>query len=339
MNIEQQLFNEATINDGGIYFEAEDEILLKRVKSKVNYFITRIINEIPTMPLITVEYVNNENVNAYAFNWKGKYFIGIFTGIVYLLDNLFEQITSDERLYENIYFKDISKEECKEKFLDYCILFLVSHELCHIRFGHCDYVASNGNTFLKEFTTKTLEEKGLESQTLEMDADCCGISTVVNRIIMDSIGINSYEKCINSVYETNFLIFSVYYLFRILAGNCNVKEYSLTELKCMDHPHDGIRQNYILSTVVTLYQKHINEEKFINHLSEVLSELSFHAEKIYQGNIEKERISLLLGFTEVGAKHMKDIINEWNNVRERLLNFSHDELAPCEKFDCEIVLL
>ena len=339
MNIEQQLFNEATINDGGIYFEAYDEILLKRIKEKVSIFVNRIINEIPTIPQITVEYVNNSGVNAYAFNWKGKYFIGIFTGIVYLLDNLFEQITSDERLYANIYFKDIPKEECKEKFLDYCILFLVAHELCHIRYGHCDYIVSNGITFLKEFTTKTIEEKGLESQTLEMDADCCGISTVINRIIMDSEGINSYEKCVNSVYEINFLIFSVYYLFRILAGNCNVKEYSLIELRCMDHPHDGIRQSYILSTTVTLYQKYIREESFINHLSEALSKLSFHAEKIYQGNIEKERISLLLGYTEIGAKHMKDIINEWEHVRERLSSFCHDKLASFEKFDSEIVLL
>ena len=128
---------------------------------------------VPGLPHIHFDFILDGKPNACAFKAEGRYFIGITTGIRYLLELVFYRILSDSRLlpfignpsaeaddlppltgyaahaqemYETGMRPNRPKTDPRWSYaihlLRQAIFFLVGHEIAHISHGHVDYMES-----------------------------------------------------------------------------------------------------------------------------------------------------------------------------------------------------
>jgi hypothetical protein len=159
---------------------------------------------VPNLPEIYFDYVYSGAVNAYAFKSEGRYFIGITTGAIYMIQLVFSRMLADSHLFEHI-GNPGEEEDCLSPLTGYvphaqqmaeaglkpvhprsaprfsysgylfhqAILFLMGHEIAHISRGHVDYAASKTGTAMIAEATRHEEDQGqvFENQAMEADAD------------------------------------------------------------------------------------------------------------------------------------------------------------------------
>lgn len=149
-------------------------------------------------------FVDNPEINAYAFTRQGRYFIGFFVGTMYLLNTMFSRMLSDRRILPTVGNIQLeaenpqslqglpldAKEACASGFYPsepqcpvrswwkgrltlIAFFFLVKHEITHIADGHVDYWSKrHGTPFLGELgRTGPSESDVLTRQSLEVMAD------------------------------------------------------------------------------------------------------------------------------------------------------------------------
>jgi len=170
---------------------------------------------VPNAPEIHVDFILNGKINALAFKSHDRYFIGIYTGTLFMLRSVIGRMLSDARLLR--YAGDVKLERgdlgslagyvpdadvmykkeslytpmdpvrCKyAAFLQHhAILFLVGHELTHVLHGHIDYLREKrGELFTAEleWVGNRDEEERIERQCLELDADRRSISSRIDSL-------------------------------------------------------------------------------------------------------------------------------------------------------------
>ncbi len=159
---------------------------------------------VPNHPEVHVDFVLNGKINAVAFRSHGYYFIGIYTGTLFMLRSVIGRMLSDARLFlyagdaksekddlgplpsyvpdAEVMYKKVALSTPRDRrrrdyvaFLqDQAIMFLVGHELTHILHGHIDYLrAKRGQRFTDELEWLDYgnEEERLERHCMEVDAD------------------------------------------------------------------------------------------------------------------------------------------------------------------------
>jgi hypothetical protein len=176
---------------------------------------------VPELPPIYLDFIHNSAINAVAFKSDGRYFIGLNSGMVFMLRWVVGRMLSDRPLFR---FVGDPKDEAEQLeplsgyspdademasravpltptnairiayalFLqDQAIMFFVGHEITHITHGHVDYLMAKREvdvaTELEWFGQKHGEEL-FERQCLEMDADR---RSIISRI--DSLRV-TYES-------------------------------------------------------------------------------------------------------------------------------------------------
>lgn len=331
----EEEFNNVTLKDGGRYipkYSEEDMLILDKL-SEITRFANRIIKDTKCLPSIYVDIINNDTLNASAIlNGAGKYFIGINKGTIIKLNEEFNKAVNNDLFFKRFNMKKENKDNYKEMCLKYALEFIIAHEISHIRYGHLKINKNTnlGNSILYEAYSQNTNNDYMLAQTLEFDADCCGISTVLNRILVDNQKINNTVLQLLDMEERLFcLSFAVNYINELFFQPVH----NIAELDSYDHPHPGLRQFDISATTETMLLKVFN-----GSLLETLENVELHAmiavEKVYHGDdIKKENMPLSIFYTEKGQRHNIKIQENWKNVREALKEHSFDELAPYKKIN------
>lgn len=364
--MKEEEFNYLTEKNGGKYtpnFNKEDILILEKLEY-MNKFKRRIVNEIPNLPNIYLDIINNDKFNATAIlSNNGNYYIGIFKGVILELDEFLSKSVKSEKFYKRFNMKKEKANEYKELCFNYALEFLVAHEISHIRFGHLALKKKSKKdaAFMYENYQIKSKEENIFEQTLEMDADCCGISTVFNRLLAD-INTNSHSNPIkmikinidefienptgniklNDFNDMNFSdsivkfmlleerLFCLAFSINFINERLFKAEHKLLDLDDYDHPHPGLRQFYIQANINTILLRIFNENNADSNIS-VMGDAFISVSNILNENLDKKNIPMCVVFTEAGQKHMVELSEQWGVVREELKSCSFDGLAPYEK--------
>jgi hypothetical protein len=164
---------------------------------------------VPTMGPVYFDYIENLEINAFAFESHNYDFVGVYVGTIVTIYTFFASLLAYPRLLLSI-GNPLAEEEWKSYTVDPKLLFsrqprdiarrsfahllattaidfLFAHEIGHLMNGHVKFLRMRrGMPLVAEFdpTQKTREEN-LTLQTLEMDADCFavgqGLATAIGR--------------------------------------------------------------------------------------------------------------------------------------------------------------
>ncbi len=344
----EEEFNSLTCEYGGRYIpgkNSNDGLILDSLK-QIMAFKNRIVRDVKCLPDIYIDIINSPDLNASAFlSRSGKYFIGINKGVIEILENDFTYAVNHDKFYEESNMSKANSNIYKEMCLKFALQFLVAHEISHIRFGHLKYKNTNSNlaeyTVMQEAYSEHTDDDMIFYQTLEMDADCCGITTVFNRIMQDRPLIANSDPISIAITQAELEI--LLYCLSFSVNYINEKLFSpihkVLRLESISHPHPGIRQFYITTTITTAINDFINPA-MSDSLSKVTAKaLSSVMGIMHQIDFNKEKFPIYMAFTKKGNMHTKRIVNNWKDVREVLKPYSYDELAPYEEFLCNIPIL
>jgi hypothetical protein len=216
-----EIFHEKVLSRGGRF---QREITPEEVKNSYDAIVgnaqdlIRAAREVvPNVPEIYVDFIYNGNINAVAFKSDNRYFIGIYTGTIFMLRSIIGRMLSDARLFryagdasaersdlgsltgytpdadimyqkEELFTpRDQTRREYAAFLQHHAIMFLVGHELTHILHGHIDYLnARRGAKITSELALLDSrdEEERLERQSLELDADRRSIISRIDSLRM-----------------------------------------------------------------------------------------------------------------------------------------------------------
>ncbi len=202
------------------------ESLYTKIEEAACGLISSARSYVPRLPEIHFDFIHNGIINAYAFKSEGRYFIGITTGALYMLQLAFSSMLADRSLfpaYGNAkdeaddlpplkdYVPHAQKMRdaglrpvlprtyprflCSGYFLFEAFLFLIGHEIAHIARGHVDYwEAKVGVPFVAELTSDgsapTLE---IERQAIEVDADTRSIFAAAASLELTSRNADQFQ--------------------------------------------------------------------------------------------------------------------------------------------------
>lgn len=361
MNEMEKAFDENYAKYGGIYLggdaEVEKNIVkeLESIREKVNDYYkdkkvafftpsgveTKMIKNLNVEageyhPHINVFVADNDEINAFAGKINDDYYIGILKGVFLQLRNHIKNYVEDEAFEKIPEIGQCYPEAILNILTNNCMDFLTFHEFFHIMNGHCDYRKSIGLDELCEVNTDCTEN-GMIFQTLEFDADCCAISSMVKEyfrtsyMIIQSIpGVTGRPNIDSTIQFISELLVSTYMLNHWLNTRYNFcTEFTEKTLEDMTHPLPGIRTFYIWATISTvllqceIYNKQEIDEILSRSINAVMTFAKEFSDIAYPSFLK-------VAFDEVGKKHLQKLHDSWKDVRE-LLVVHYAELAPYEK--------
>jgi hypothetical protein len=193
---------------------AEAKRNYKDLSLRAEDLITSARSAVSGLPPIHFGFVLHSEVNAFATREQGHYFIGVHTGMVFLLRLLIGRMLSDASLFPGIGSPSeeradlpvirfyvphadqmwsseelaLPRNEVRRHYahfiMDRALMFFVGHEIAHISQGHVDYWQQEyGRSVYSEGSDESLTEAMLiERQCLELDADRRSVMTSVNSI-------------------------------------------------------------------------------------------------------------------------------------------------------------
>lgn len=208
------IFHEATADYGGRL----DSFTLDRPVETLDYalmrargFLKNAAEALPQMPSVHFDLIDNYQFNALAFEYRGRYFIGVNRGTIASLAVLFERMLADpevlrsigdpkqekadlpllpdigldfERSFENVPEFDGPQDPMRiataRRLWELALDFLTAHEFAHLANGHVDYLGRyQGISAIDELGkppwTPQIPESRLTSQAMEMDADAFAV--------------------------------------------------------------------------------------------------------------------------------------------------------------------
>jgi hypothetical protein len=150
-------------------------------------------NLIPNLPPIYFDFIYSPKVNAVAFKDEGRYFIGVTTGMQFMVEFVFFRMLSDSRMFSTIgnpaveqssfpplndYTTDAQEMARKGvhtgrpnddvrfsyavDLLTSAMFFVIGHELAHVTRGHLDYLNSQtGTPIISEYNEPEKEVLGV----------------------------------------------------------------------------------------------------------------------------------------------------------------------------------
>lgn len=171
-------------------------------------------NAVSGLPPIYFDFVLHPEVNAFATREQGRYFIGIHTGLVFLLRLLIGRMLSDRAFFPwigdaaeerpdlpqiDFYVPHADQMWASEELAtpqnlvrhqyaafieDRALMFFVGHEIAHISNGYVDYLRhERGLAVYSERTDDSADGDALiERQSLELDADRRSVMASVNSL-------------------------------------------------------------------------------------------------------------------------------------------------------------
>lgn len=340
--------------------------MLKTTLDAFQYRFDNYKNGIPKLPSINCNFIANTTVNAVASKGSSGngYFIGIHIGTFHVLNDLFLRMMSSPHVMPAIGNPSKEKVTCKlfnpqitdldqlllskhsdpESFMpvDYqrayfaanfaktALNFLFDHECGHIVSGHVSFIAHHHHmSAVEERRTKDDRMNGLDSQTLEMDADGFAahhgilhmyqFMQIADRLPREKAAFFSgWENALSN------WIFAVYSLFRLFGH----KEYDIHCLEKYSHPPPAIRQRIMMLNIHGLLRDRL-KVKISRDILEIMFDAIDHVESAFQALSETVLKKDLLGlaYSTEGNKLIGSLLGHWPAMRTKLEGYHHGYLA------------
>lgn len=201
--------------------------MLERHKRAAEQWVRSVRTEhVPAMGPVHFDYVENFEVNAFAFESDNLDFVGVYVGAIVTIYSFFGSLLAYPRFLMSV-GNPLAEEEWKSETFDprqlyrqpkdaarrsfahliatIAIDFLFAHEIGHLMNGHVKFIGKRkGLPFLAEFdSTHKAPAEYLTRQTLEMDADSFavgqGLATAFGRAEIPTrfflwIGVSGMER-------------------------------------------------------------------------------------------------------------------------------------------------
>lgn len=363
-------FDYIFLNKGGLLKEHSSLInngsnFLEAVLELGNRSINWLRNGNSKLPEPYINFINNSSLNAVVTKYNDKYFIGLNSGTVVLINQLFlrmlsnpnvltqwgnpslETVDTDKILNAqitnlDIYYlasadnqakfpKDSTRSSLSSLMTMNALKFIMMHEYGHIVMGHLDFIRTiNESSFYFEFE-ETSKLHSLISQTLEMDADCFGINIGIREIEMQiekrTFIPNEFKQFYKDFESSlSLYIFSIYSFFRLFG----MEKIDFATLESLSHPPSGFRQNIFLSLLATLYQS--KGDEYAKGIGDMAVYVSFEVERAFdeisfQG---LDASTFLSSFDSEAMAHITKIRKNWINVRSLLEPYAFSKLAAIQ---------
>lgn len=268
--LDDDLFDDVTKPYGGL-FHSEEWFVKATIIRHDNFLssYTSLEGLVQPLPKIIYNFVDNNQINAFATKKHDTYVIAVYKGLLSKMMEVTARMVADQSIFSNL--KD--SEQRKYYAWHLCWLgldFIFEHELSHIANGHVDYLHdSQSVSVFHEFVMLNQAEKlqNHELQVFEMDADC----TALTRMCMwaknqTDAGVMRHTPIFGqfcpdliTVWGDIFIAMSI--VFRLFGDN----RVTDTTTYSASHPNPRIRQLILANTYRT-----INEENDIGFNTEDL---------------------------------------------------------------------
>jgi hypothetical protein len=357
-------FHQAFLSEGGRFpYEQLQNIdkIFERQKKNLYELLAIYQSHNPKIPKINIDFIYNTELNAKAAKYNSNYFIGINCGTFFLAFDLFQRFMSSPNILplignvkaevqtKKIYnaqltdFKQLMIQERNEPispndqtrlmyamlFTDRVMEFVFHHEYYHVVNGHLDLIGENRKMFaISENAAPTIIDP-IVMQTLEMDSDCNAVSRSINLL-------DSWVKTENKIPVENLFysdletaisnwLFAVYTFFRIFG----FRDYTSYPLPSYKHPPSGIRQQLIFGTLATMFQSR-PEKNMLERIPNICVSILDAVENAFAevSEVEMDRLAIAFAYTSDAQNHIKVIMNNWNDLRPKLLKYATVDLAP-----------
>lgn len=280
----------------------------------------------------------------------------VYAGLVYNAIKLINEKYTDEVLDKYEILKTLSKEEIRSGFRVYTWRFIVLHELFHIWHSHLAWINkykfnAGGvvETKIAADTEKNLDEEIFEKvssdvlsivseedkqrllthQAIELDADTCALSMIINMLMKDAQTrserglITNKEEYITA--EIGLIMGAMATVFSLFDGNAGAKfELLKNDLGIMDHPIPAIRM-YVAEEVADgmLWNYYPEKEKHFQ-VEKAWQHVVCDVEPYYDGEVDMGHVFYYTAYTEKAQKHLEKLRYHFNDMRETL-----EKIALC----------
>lgn len=319
-------------------------------------------DNLPRLPHIHFDFIYNENINAVAFKAEDRYFIGLTTGTIYILELVIMRMLSDSRLFDtignpgeeasdlppligyapkaeqmNIAGLRPKRPKTKPR-LDYAghlndqaLLFLVGHEIAHITLGHVDYLRSRtGAALVAEMGWNAPDAEWLiERQCLEAQADLRSVFSRIGSIRLTFIAGESGNlkaSWLDSNPSEAHLIFDWAFAMNLLFRLFGDVRFNASQLVTSSYPPLPLRRamaTEIAGPVMERWNPALKEK--ISHALQTAMKYSEHAFATILG----EKIStggLADAYSTLGKEHRTRLLEYSFELQKRLAPFSYETM-------------
>lgn len=270
-----------------------------------------------------------QTINAFSVKQGGTYVIGLSYGFFIKTEKWLMLWQNAPRINDIFRFDDgQTKQIFFRNAYIFIVMFVTVHEAYHILNGHCD-LPENENCFMDERIRDSRPEKMLFHQVLEYDADFCASRFCMAVILNLS---DDYEVRTQMIRSLGFGLYNMFLLFND-SGEDDAFEFLMqSDWSLEDHPHPGIRQVYCSAAFVDAAMSYIDIEQIYGVFSTMEGECLAYERLLLEHKDLKDCL-YAMAYTQKGAQHIMFLVNEWKQVRTRLLNYSHIELRDYDKVD------
>ncbi len=299
-------------------------------------------------PYINIILNDSEEINACAYKYIDQYFVEINTGVFSGIKEYVHSIVT-RKVFENV--KEIGcviPSRIESLITEDCYAYLYLHEFFHITNGHCDLVKKLQLEKLSEVSNKIGVEPKLVRQTLEYDADCCAIASMLNEqlrsigMLNKHFGDNSLRMSVDSLVQTMshilisiFIINSQFYEVFKKANKCSLED-TINFVERLDHPLPGMRVMYMMLNMNCIIEQSgiYSEDETIEIFERTFDSLISFVE-IYKDIVHPELLKVAI--TDKGIKHLQKVHDNWEKVVKEI-PIAYGTLAPYTKCDYGAIL-
>jgi hypothetical protein len=335
-DMKKNIFDQSLKKYGGRYEirNSTYDYLLKSLKVDSEELIRELILEDDNLPEVYIDYIDSDGLNACAFKVDNDFYIGIMKGTVAKIKQLVDQLLDDvmDSKFHNLNYRKC--DEYKIVFLVATIRFIILHEYGHIVNGHSDWKKNrmNDNFFFEKYTDGCILSN-LDNQTREMNADRYAVKVSIDNIFKNNGFLTTVGNRvrIDSITETLVCLYCATYIMFLAFSSPN---YDVKDFYKLSHPHPGIRQCYTINTTMNEYVFDVHEfdmdlNTYVNVVQGDYERIAFNI-----AQLRNEKLNpITVAYTKLGWEHMLKIHNNWENVRNQLLDYSYTELEPFERMD------
>lgn len=274
----------------------------------------------------------------------------VYAGLICNVIKLINEKYTDEVLDKYDILKTLSKEEIHSGLRVYTWRFIVLHELFHIWHSHLAWINKYTINDCGKVETKTVadteqkyneeifekvcsdalsiiseedKQRLLTYQAIELDADTCALSMIINMLIEDAqvrseCGlITNKEEYITA--EIGLIMGAMATVFSLFDGNAGAKfELLKNDLDIMDHPIPAIRM-YVAEEVAdgVLWNYYPEKEEHFQ-IKKAWQRIVCNVEPYYDGKVDLGHVFYYTAYTEKAQKHLEKLRYHFNNMRETL---------------------
>ena len=167
------------------------------------------------------------------------------------------------------------------------------------------------------------KQRLLTYQAIELDADTCALSMIIN-MLMEDAQVRSERGLITNkeeyiTAEIGLIMGAMATVFSLFDGNAGAKfELLKNNLDIMDHPIPAIRM-YVAEEVAdgVLWNYYPEKEEHFQ-IKKAWQRIVCNVEPYYDGKVDLGHVFYYTAYTEKAQKHLEKLRYHFNNMRETL---------------------